>query len=181
MWRWDAAAASPPTPTHTHPPTPTHSTLHPEMPLEGYDRTQWICLEHAMVVKDTFTGGVRTFLNREDAHLFRRMMYAQFGLPPPTLRAPLPRVITFQRKRANRRVVNEPELLNMLAEFGEVRRLGVGLGGWGGGGLSAGELAAELLVRGGLGWAGGRAGMVLGGCWWAGWRSVVPRLVEVGW
>lgn len=29
-------------------------------------------------------------------------------------------MITFQRKRANRRVVNEPELLKMLAEFGEV-------------------------------------------------------------
>lgn len=72
-----------------------------------------------MVVKDTFTGGVRTFLNTEDAQLFRRMMYAQFGLPPPTMRTPTPRTITFQRKRANRRVVNEPELVTMLSEFGQ--------------------------------------------------------------
>ena len=37
------------------------------------------------------------------------------------MRTPLPRVITFQRKRANRRVVNEEALLALLAEFGEVR------------------------------------------------------------
>jgi protein O-GlcNAc transferase len=36
------------------------------------------------------------------------------------MRQPLPRTITFQRKRANRRVVNEEALLAMLAEFGEV-------------------------------------------------------------
>lgn len=45
---------------------------------------------------------------------------SQYGLPPPKLRKPLPRTITFQCKRANRRVVNEPELLSMLREFGEV-------------------------------------------------------------
>ena len=45
----------------------------------------------------------------------------QYGLPPPAMRTPLPRVITFQRKRANRRVVNEAALLALLAEFGEVR------------------------------------------------------------
>jgi protein O-GlcNAc transferase len=33
----------------------------------------------------------------------------------------MPRVITFQRKRANRRVVNEEGLLALLAEFGEAR------------------------------------------------------------
>lgn len=44
----------------------------------------------------------------------------QYNLPPPRLRQPLPRTITFQRKRANRRVVNEEELLAMLHEFGEV-------------------------------------------------------------
>lgn len=92
-----------------------------QAPLEGYDRSQWVCFERAMVVKDTFTGGVRTFLNREDAHLFRRMVYAQYGLPPPAPRTPMPRIITFQRKRANRRVVNEAELLATLAEFGQVR------------------------------------------------------------
>jgi protein O-GlcNAc transferase len=33
----------------------------------------------------------------------------------------VPRVITFQRKRANRRIVNEPELLQLLSWYGEVR------------------------------------------------------------
>lgn len=32
----------------------------------------------------------------------------------------MPRVITFQRKRANRRVINEDRLIDMLREFGEV-------------------------------------------------------------
>ena len=30
-----------------------------------------------MVVKDTFTGGTRTFLTGDDAQLFRKMVYAQ--------------------------------------------------------------------------------------------------------
>ena len=33
----------------------------------------------------------------------------------------MPRVITYQRKRANRRIVNEEGFLRMLREFGEVR------------------------------------------------------------
>jgi hypothetical protein len=32
-----------------------------------------------MVVKDVYTGGVRTFLDTKDAHLFRKMLYAQVG------------------------------------------------------------------------------------------------------
>ena len=42
------------------------------------------------------------------------------GLPPPAPRQPVPRVITFQRKRANRRVINEEGLLELLSEFGQV-------------------------------------------------------------
>ena len=42
------------------------------------------------------------------------------GLAPPQKRAPLPRQITFQRKRANRRVINEDQLIHLLQEFGEV-------------------------------------------------------------
>ena len=34
---------------------------------------------------------------------------------------PVPRVITYQRKRANRRIVNEEGFVRMLREFGEVR------------------------------------------------------------
>lgn len=54
-------------------------------------------------------------------HLVRR---PQYGLPPPETRGAVPQVITFQRKRANRRVINEEQLVKMLSEFGEV-------GGWG--------------------------------------------------
>ena len=31
-----------------------------------------------------------------------------------------PRAITFQRKRANRRVINEPQLIRLLQTYGEV-------------------------------------------------------------
>ena len=43
------------------------------------------------------------------------------GLDPPEKQVPMPRHITFQRKRANRRVVNEEQLIELLREFGEVR------------------------------------------------------------
>ena len=33
----------------------------------------------------------------------------------------MPRVITYQRKRANRRIVNEEGFIRVLREFGEVR------------------------------------------------------------
>lgn len=33
----------------------------------------------------------------------------------------MPRRLTFQRKRANRRIVNEAELLRLLAQYGEVQ------------------------------------------------------------
>lgn len=41
-------------------------------------------------------------------------------LPAPQAGKPVPRVITFQRKRANRRVINEDQLMRMLSEFGKV-------------------------------------------------------------
>lgn len=41
-------------------------------------------------------------------------------LPAPQAGGPVPRVITFQRKRANRRVINEDQLVRMLREFAEV-------------------------------------------------------------
>ena len=41
-------------------------------------------------------------------------------LPAPQAGKPVPRVITFQRKRANRRVINEDQLMRMLRKFGEV-------------------------------------------------------------
>jgi hypothetical protein len=96
-------------------------------PLEGFNDSDWICFENVLVVKDTFSGGRRTFFSAEDAQLFRRMAYVHANLPPPTPLLPLPKnntkrpVITFQRKLANRRVVNEAELLEMLGEFGDVQ------------------------------------------------------------
>lgn len=40
-------------------------------------------------------------------------------LPLPEARKAVPRVITFQRKRANRRVINEAQLVRMLHEFAD--------------------------------------------------------------
>ena len=45
--------------------------------------------------------------------------------------SPVPRTIMFQRKRANRRIMNEDRFVDMLREFGEVRAL-MGRGGWSG-------------------------------------------------
>lgn len=41
-----------------------------------------MALDRVLVVKDIFTGGVRTFLDRRDAHLYRKMLYAQVGRRP---------------------------------------------------------------------------------------------------
>ena len=40
------------------------------------------------------------------------------GLPPPTVRPSVPRLITFQRKRANRRIINEEEVVELLKTYG---------------------------------------------------------------
>ena len=53
-------------------------------------------------------------------------------LPAPQAGGPVPRVITFQRKRANRRVINEDQLVRMLREFAEV---------------GSGSLAAPSVMR----------------------------------
>ena len=44
---------------------------------------------------------------------------ASAGLPLPQMRKP-PRVITFQRKSSNRRVVNEEQLIKLLQAYGQV-------------------------------------------------------------
>lgn len=48
-------------------------------------------------------------------------MYQQYGLPPPRPRTPVPRLLVYQRKSANRRVLNEPAFLDLLASYGELR------------------------------------------------------------
>lgn len=40
---------------------------------------EWACFERALVVRDIFTGGVRTFLSRDDAQAFRSQIYSQHG------------------------------------------------------------------------------------------------------
>lgn len=52
------------------------------------------------------------------------LLYEQYGIPFPAPGTPPPAVVTFHRKSSNRRVLNEEELLRMLAEFGEVRGAG---------------------------------------------------------
>ncbi len=93
----------------------------------------------------------------------------QYGLPTPRKRSPLPRVITFQRKRANRRVVNEAALLKMLGEFGEVRRVGVGGLGDQEGGRASSQPAAC------------RAGCALLANLWAAWLRLRHSWSACGW
>jgi hypothetical protein len=157
------------------------------MPLEGVPADEWVVFERALIVRDLFTGGTRTFTSSQDARAFRAEVYRQYGrclavymsdpctaaavpaaaallnhqaaglpppaasltslllqpmrlnkhninnmcyhrpccvragLPPPAARRRVPRLITFQRKRANRRIVNEEGLLALLAQYGQLR------------------------------------------------------------
>ncbi|WIA28051.1 hypothetical protein OEZ86_010636 [Tetradesmus obliquus] len=91
------------------------------MPLEGVPADEWVVFERAVIVRDLFTGGTRTFTNSADARAFRAEVYRQYGLPPPAARRRVPSVITFQRKRANRRIVNEDGLLELLSRYGSLR------------------------------------------------------------
>ena len=49
------------------------------------------------------------------------VLFSPVGLPAPKPRNVIPKIITYQRKRANRRILNEPEFMNMLKEFGELQ------------------------------------------------------------
>ena len=64
-------------------------------PLEGYGPKEWVAFERALVVRDIFTGGVKTFLSTEDAQAFRALIYKQYSELPlcavdPTLPIPSP-------------------------------------------------------------------------------------------
>lgn len=48
-------------------------------PLEGFGNATWVCFQRALVVRDIFTGGRRTFFSREDAQDFRARIYARNG------------------------------------------------------------------------------------------------------
>ena len=51
-------------------------------PLEGYEAHEWVCFERALVVRDLFTGGTRTFHSQPDARNFRAALYQQYGGRP---------------------------------------------------------------------------------------------------
>ena len=48
-------------------------------PLEGFEAHEWVCFERALVVRDLFTGGVRTFFSTADAQHFRARLYQHYG------------------------------------------------------------------------------------------------------
>ena len=48
-------------------------------PLENFCTDEWVVFERALVVRDIFTGGVRTFLSSADAKAFRALIYTQHG------------------------------------------------------------------------------------------------------
>ena len=52
--------------------------------------------------------------------MLNALLLAPAGLAPPQPGKPLPRVITVQRKRANRRIVNEEAFLDLLREYAPV-------------------------------------------------------------
>jgi hypothetical protein len=47
--------------------------------------------------------------------------FGDAGLPVPEARAAVPRSITFQRKRANRRITNEAAFLQLLRSYAPVQ------------------------------------------------------------
>lgn len=59
-------------------------------PLEGFGPEEWVVFERALVVRDLFTGGTRTFHSTPDAQAFRAALYQQYGAssprPPPPFR-----------------------------------------------------------------------------------------------
>ncbi|KAI8470588.1 MAG: hypothetical protein J3K34DRAFT_385246 [Monoraphidium minutum] len=90
-------------------------------PLEGVPPTEWLVFERVLIIRDIFTGGSRTFASKGDAHEFRAAVYGHYGLPRPAKPDVIPATVTFQRKRANRRVLNEDALLKLLGSYGDVR------------------------------------------------------------
>ena len=42
---------------------------------------EWVCFERALVVRDIFTGGGRTFQSTQHAQAFRAGLYMRYGAP----------------------------------------------------------------------------------------------------
>ena len=96
-------------------PLPLPSGAH--QPLQA----TWPAALQVLWPKDAFLGGSRGCQDGQDSRLLRSLVHAQYGIPLPAPGTPPPRVITLQRKSSNRRLLNEGEVVQMLAEFGEVR------------------------------------------------------------
>ena len=47
--------------------------------LEGVKPHEWVYFERALVVRDIFTGGGRTFQSKQDAQAFRASLYMRYG------------------------------------------------------------------------------------------------------
>lgn len=92
----------------------------PQQLLEGVAPGQWLLFEQVLWPKDMFFGGNRGVESTADAHLLRALLHTMHGSVLPPAGALPPPVITLQRKSANRRIVNEGEVVAMLREFGEV-------------------------------------------------------------
>ena len=99
------------------------ATLHKQLAscLAADLRPCWPASLQVLWPRDIFFNGNRGCLDGADARALRSLLHAMHGtrLPPPG--AAPPATITLQRKSANRRIVNEGEVVAMLREFGEVR------------------------------------------------------------
>jgi hypothetical protein len=71
-------------------------------PLEGFKAHEWVCFERALVVRDLFTGGVRTFFSTADAQHFRARLYQHYGTQASasSLRRLLPHSCLIRRRTA---------------------------------------------------------------------------------
>lgn len=92
--------------------------------------------------KDMFTGGNRGCRDGSDARLMRALLHAMHGTKLPPAGAAPPATITLQRKSANRRILNEGEVVDMLREFGEVGgcHVGFSFGMWSAAAPAGGQL-----------------------------------------
>ena len=52
-----------------------------EQALEGTASNEWVCFENALVMNDLPSGGIQSFFSRADAHSFRKLVYANHGMP----------------------------------------------------------------------------------------------------
>ena len=90
--------------------------------IEGVENSNWVCFEKVLIVKDSYSGGLRVGKTPEDSKMYRRRGWEMYNLPipPDQLMAP-PRQITLLRKLSDRRILNEEGLVQILKRYGPVR------------------------------------------------------------